>query len=102
MLENLSADLRRYGRFCSKGCPLPRVLLRILYGDPAALAVILTTLMPLPGQMQLPLLRQLLQLAEGLTYHPGAPQKSRHLGAILRMGCPACPSRESHPVLRKW
>lgn len=63
MFENLRADLRHYSRFCYNGRPILRVLLRILYGHPAALAVIWYRFGSAAWRMQLPLLRQVLQLA---------------------------------------
>jgi serine O-acetyltransferase len=62
MFENLRADLQHYSRFCYNGRAIPRVLLRIVYAHPAALAVIWYRFGSAAWRMRLPLLRQVLQL----------------------------------------
>ena len=61
MFDNLRADLQHYSRFCYNGRPVLRVLVRILYGHPAALAVIWYRFGSAAWRIRLPLLRQMLQ-----------------------------------------
>lgn len=62
MLDNLRADLQHYSRFCYNGRPVLRLLGRILYGHPAALAVIWYRFGSTAWRIRLPLLRHALQL----------------------------------------
>ena len=62
MFGNLRADLRHYSRFCYAGRPIVRVLPRILYAHPAALAVIWYRFGSAAWRMQVPFVRHVLQL----------------------------------------
>jgi serine acetyltransferase len=62
MFEYLRADLQHYSRFCYNGRPIMTVLLRILYGHPAALAVIWYRFGSAAWRLRWPFLRQGLQV----------------------------------------
>ncbi|MDO8480155.1 MAG: hypothetical protein Q7W02_28950 [Candidatus Rokubacteria bacterium] len=62
MFSELNAELKQYSRFCYQGRPVWRVLARILYVHPAALAVIWYRVGSAARRIRVPFVRQLSQL----------------------------------------
>jgi serine O-acetyltransferase len=62
MLDHLREDLRHYSRFCYGGKPVWRTWPRILYAQPASLAVVWYRLGNAAWRSRIPFVRQFLQL----------------------------------------